>query len=572
MSMRKIYYIVLLLLAVAIVVPSCTEKPVDDPQEQPTPDPEPDPEPDPDPDPDPKPEAAFEITVTSKTELSYTVDIIPADKEMTYFYLTETGKNLADRGLDTPEEIIAYDLEMIQAEAEAYEVTVEELVNEYYINVGDIYALTIQGIPPGEEFVVYAYGVEMVEGMPKPTTELVMLRDTTVASTPVEQPMAITVDVKGTNVDLLFDPLDYTGRYFAFIEPVSSLVQSENPTEDELKAAAMDVWYTFLGTYLRFGFSLEAVMRDYTYEGEQTSSESLDAKTTYMAVAVPIAENGVIYGYPTVKTFTTDDVEMSENVLTLSVKDVKPRSVTMVVDTTTEDPYLVALLTKQYFVDMTDEEIIDYYLTNYGGDMVIYGDLEFPMTGIEPNTEYLMVAFGYQGGVVTTQLYTHEFATPEEIKSDMSVKINYIGHFDVNEVIALSADYADREGYDAMLTWEVVTEPKAASVYRAAYKSAAVANVDDESLKQTLLAGSPKSARVVNFVAYGTEYVCCAVAVDENGNVSDLYRTEPISVTYETRGEAQDFLNYISSSPSQASIESLVIGLPAEKVCMPVVR
>ncbi|MBO7185846.1 MAG: hypothetical protein J6V59_03000 [Alistipes sp.] len=570
--MRKVYYLLLLLLAVAIVVPSCTEKPVDDPQEQPTPDPDPDPDPDPEPDPDPKPEAAFEITVTDKTELSYTIDIIPADKDMTYFYLTETGKNLADLGLETPEDIIAYDLQMIIAEAEAYEVTVEELVTDYYINVGDIYALTIQGIPPGEEFVVYAYGVEMVEGMPKPITELVMLRDTTVASTPVEQPMAITVDVKGTNVDLLFDPLDYTGRYFAFLEPVSSLVQSENPTEEELEAAAMDVWYTLLSTYLRFGFSLDAVMRDFTYEGEQTSSESLDAKTTYMAVAVPVAENGVIYGYPTIKTFTTDDVEMSENVLTLSVRDIKPRSVTMVVETTTEDPYLVALLTKQYFVDMTDEEIIDYYLTNYGGDMVISGDLEFPMTGIEPNTEYLMVAFGYQGGVVTTQLYTHEFATPEEIKSDMSVKINYIGHFDVNEVIALSADYADREGYDAMLTWEVVTEPKAAAVYRAAYKSAAAANVDDESLKQTLLAGQPKSARVVNFVAYDTEYVCCAVAVDENGNVSDLYRTEPISVTYETRGEAQDFLNYISSSPSQASIESLVIGLPAEKVCMPVVR
>lgn len=564
MSMRKIYFLVLLLLAVAIVVPSCTEKPVDNPQEEPTPEP--------DPEPDPKPEAAFEITVTDKTELSYTVDIIPADKEMTYFYLTKTGKNLADQGLDTPEEIIAYDLEMIQAEAEVYGMSVEELVNDYYINVGDIYDLTIQGIPPGEEFVVYAYGVEMVEGMPKPTTELVMLRDTTVASTPVEQPMSITVDVEGANVDLLFDPLDYTGRYFIFIEPVSSLVQSENPTEEELKVAAMDVWYTFLSVYLQFGFSIDVVMRDYTYEGEQTSSESLNANTKYMAVAVPVADNGVVYGYPTVKTFTTGDVEMSENVLTLSVRDVKPRSVTLVVETTNDDPYLVALLTKKYYVDMTDEEIIDYYLANFGGDMVINGDLEYPMTGIEPNTEYLMVAFGYQGGVVTTQLYTHEFATPEEIKSDMSVKINYIGHFDVKEVIALNAGYADYANREAMLAWEVVTEPKAAAIYRAAYKIDALANVDDEVLKQTLLARQPNEARVVTFVAYGTEYVCCAVAVDENGNISDVYRTEPISVTYETRGNAQDFLDYMSSSPSQASIESLVVGPSAKSVCMPVVR
>jgi hypothetical protein len=222
---------------------------------------------------------------------------------------------------------------------------------------------------------------------------------------------------------------------------------------------------------------------------------------------------------------------------------------------------------------MTDTEIIDYYLTNFGGDTLIYGDLEYPMTGIEPDTEYLMVAFGYQGGVVTTELFKYEFATPEEVQADITISVNYIGHFDVDEVIALNEGYVDYEQYDAILTWEVVSEPRAAYIYRAAYKSAMLANVDDETLKANLLNGSPKTTfRVTNFVAYGTEYVCCAVAVDENGNVSNLYRTEPISVTYETRGDAQYFLDYVSSSPSQASIESLVIGLPAEKVCMPVVR
>lgn len=501
------------------------------------------------------------ITVKSVTELSYTIDIIPADKEMEYIYLCETGKNLASHGLETPEQIIAYDLQMIIAEAEAFGESVEELMRDYYINVGDITDLTINGIPPGEEFVVYAYGVEMVDGMPVPSTEFVIVRGTTLESTPIEVAIDATAVVNGTSVDIAVDPLSYAGSYFIFAEPVASIVEMQNPTNEELQRAAMDVWYRNLCTYLRSGFSVEVTLQQFTYSGPFTLTENFDANTQYMLAVVPVAENGVVYGYPTVVLFQTEEVGKSDNILTISVKDIKPRDVTICVTTTNDDPYQLACFTKEYFASMTDQEIIDYYLTNYGDDFIINGDLEYPMTGLEPNTEYLIAAFGCEGGVATTDLFRYEFATPEEVIADITLSINVIGHFDTQEVAAINSNYADYTSYDAIFSWELVAEPNAAYYYRASYKSAQLNNVSDEAIIESLLSGSPKtSARVTNFVAYGTEYVCCAIAVDGNGNLSNLYRTEPIAINYENRSDAQVFINYMHpTQASRSSFESLVI-------------
>ena len=348
----------------------------------------------------PEKPAAIAIEIKNVTELSYTFDIIPQDKELEYIYINETGKNLAALGLETPEQIIEYDLQMIIAEAEAFNESVEELMYEYYINQGDIKDMTINGIPPGEEFVVYAYGVELVDGLPVPTTEFFEVRGTTLESTPIEVELSASAVVNGTSVDIAIDPLTYDGRYFIFAEPVASIVESQNPTNEELMSAAMDIWYQNLSVYLRYGFSLEATLDQFTYSGPISVTESFDANTQYLLAVVPIADSGLVYGYPTVVLFQTEEVGKSDNVLTISVGNIKPREVTIFVETTNNDPYLLACFTKEYFDHMTDQEIIDYYLTNYGDDFAIYGDLEYPMTGLEPNTEYLIAAFGCEGGVV----------------------------------------------------------------------------------------------------------------------------------------------------------------------------
>ena len=254
MSMRKIYYLFLLLAAVAIVVPSCTDKPIDEPQkEEPTPEPEPEPTPEPS-------DAPFEIVLTGKTELSYTVDIIPKDKEMLYVRLNSTMDVFNKLGIDTPEEIIAYDIDLMVKEAEAFEMSVEELFNEYYAKMGDMYGETVQGVAPGKEFIIYAYGMKIENGMPVATTDVVALRDTTIDSTPVEHAMDVATKVNGTSVEVTIDTKGYEGSYFSFVEPIANWASTPNPTDEELQELAMEMWYDSLIAYLYYGFSVELAM------------------------------------------------------------------------------------------------------------------------------------------------------------------------------------------------------------------------------------------------------------------------------------------------------------------------
>lgn len=559
--MRKLYFLFLLLAAVAIVVPSCTENNIDEPQkEDPQPEPEPEPEPEPGPEPEPS-NAPFEITLTGKTELSFTVDIIPQDKDMLYVRLHSTMDVFNELGIDTPEEIVAYDVDLMVKEAAAFEMSVEELFYEYYAKVGDMFGYTVQGIAPGKEFIIYAYGVKIEDGMPVATTDVVTYRDTTIASTPVEHAMDIAAAVNGTSVALTIDTKGYEGSYFSFVEPIANWTSTPNPTDEELQELAMEMWYDSLIAYLYYGFSVELAMDYLTFQGNLNDSVSLEVNTDYFVAAVPIADSGVVYAYPSVRTFTTGEVAMSDNVLTLSVSDVKPRQVTIHVETTNNDPYFVACFTKQRFADMTDEQIIAYYVDNYPMDYPIEGDLDYEMGGLEPNTEYFIAAFGYQSGVVTTGLFTYDFTTPEEVLADIQVTLGFCGYFDTAEVAAINSAYeAYVDSCDVLLAYEVISTPQAASVYRALYQTAQVANVPDSQLSEVLIQAGAKSASAVHFVSYDMNYTICAVVVDQNGNISDVYRSENINTAYEGRGDAWDFINY--KHPSRASFESVVIEAP----------
>lgn len=76
----------------------------------------------------------------------------------------------------------------------------------------------------------------------------------------------------------------------------------------------------------------------------------------------------MVYAYPTIKTFETGEVGKSENILTISIIDLKPRVATVSVKTTNNDPYLLACFEKEHFLGMSDDEIINYYLTNINSD------------------------------------------------------------------------------------------------------------------------------------------------------------------------------------------------------------
>ena len=548
--MRKIFNLVLIVASLGIMIVGCenstppTTEPTpenpNDGKEPENPDDPKDPE-------QPDPDAPFVIDVIEKTELSFMYNVYPKDKEMEYIYLTDTAKNLAKNNVTTDQDIPAFDLELFKREAELYGTTVEEHVRKYYITTGEVRMVEVMGIPPGDEFVVYAYGVEFVDGLPIPTTEVIAAHDTTLTVEMVEHEMEIDIALDGCTAEVTTKPANFKGNYFTFVEQTALYFPDSVPTEEQLKEVAIDIYYRSLALYLQFGFPVDAAIQELTIRGTYTSTQSLMAETDYFAAIVPIDSNtGLIYAYPTVETFKTSAVEPSDNNIAISVSDIKPREATVTVTPSNDDPYIVACFESAPFEGMSGDEIIAYYLENLPAQS-LGGGFSYTFTGLTPNTDHFIAAFGYEGGVVTTKLFRADFKTDYEAVADIKIECNILGGFDLAEVAALNSSYQSLidSGYVALCAYEFITTPQAAGIQYGLYVRASTEGISDELRRVNIMDNREikTSFTPVNFIdRWGKEYVILAVARDEAGNPSELYKSEPFTLTYDTRGSAEEFL------------------------------
>lgn len=491
-------------------------------------------------------EAPFEIELVEKNEMSFVYNVYPKDKSMEYIYLFDTAKNLAANNVTSDEQIPALLLETIKREAQEFGTSVEEHVRTYYITTGDVEQVEVNGIPPGDEFVIYVYGVEFVDGMPEPSTEVVTLHDTTVEVEVGVMPIDIKVEVDGGTATVTTDPGEYNGAYFILVDELALHFPDTTPTEEQLVEKATELYYRSLALYLQFGFSVELALQEITYTGINTDKYDLDAETEHFVIAVPVDTNkGIMTAYPTVKTFATGEIGASSNVISITVSDIKPREATITVVPSNDDPYIVAFFESAYYEGKSDKEIIDDYFSHYPPTPA-GGEFTYTMTGLNPNTEYFVAAFGYEGGVVTTELFKEYFATLEELSAEITVELNIVGIFDLAEVAALNnmyQTYIDNYGYEALLGYEFKTTPQAASIQYGLYKSYSIEGLSDDMLYQMVLNTQIKTTfDPTNFVKWGEEYVILAIARDDDGNPSSLLRSEPILCLYDNRDDAAEFI------------------------------
>ena len=79
--------------------------------------------------------------------------------------------------------------------------------------------------------------------------------------------------------------------------------------------------------------------------------------------------------------------------------------------------------------------MLDYDLSTYTGVV------QSSVVGLEPDTEYIALAFGYYGGVVTTDLFSYEFKTePEGVCENSVIGITHNGPYSLAELEAAMPD------------------------------------------------------------------------------------------------------------------------------------
>ncbi|MBO7284248.1 MAG: BACON domain-containing protein [Bacteroidales bacterium] len=501
-------------------------------------------------------DASFEFEITSLTEVELVFNVLPKDKDIYYIYFAETLKFLEDSGVETDQDIIDNDMKYFIDEAEMYGISLEENVMDYYAYKGDVIGASFLGATPGTDYVIYAYGFEFVDGEMNIITELCKLQVTTKDVEVADAFMGVDVTVNGVSATVSYDAGDYDGRYFAFVEDVTYLLgDGEIPAEEDIPAIVTDIWYEYLSLYLQYGFSIEMLFGEFTQMGSAQVTYDLYANSTWVAAALPIDERGVAIAHPTVEVFETETVEPSDNQIDIEVYDIQARKAYVTLTPSNDDVYVFACMSSQYLSGMDDEEILNFIIESYYYNLTpISGPITYELQGITPDTEYQVLAFGYSGGVATTTLFKELFTSAPEAQSDVSVTAEVRGIFDMAAVAAIDPNYD--MGYAAFIIIDYIIDGDYTDLYYGIYKAASVSQATDDQIKESLMSRSPKtSTRGVQMLSvYDESYVITAVAVDTEGNVSRLYRSEPFTLV---AGETDDPEYFFDLVQGQASVTSL---------------
>ena len=257
------------------------------------------------------------------------------------------------------------------------------------------------------------------------------------------------------------------------------------------------------------------------------------ALTEYIVFACKWDEDCKLTGEPAYKWHTTADVPMSDNVITVTVgDDVDQSSFYVDVKTTNNDPYVMIAEPSEFMAGMSDNEIYAHLMEDYGTwgilNFVYEGSLAGRMTGLEPDTEYTMVVFGYKAGKQTTAMQKFTVRTApagpaEDCKFDFELLEAGSNSLKVAVTPTDAAHFYYWYAYPADATADEVKKDITDLINNSYYGD--MYEFSYYELSQG------KSTGTISFLAPETEYRVAAVVMDEETGafLADVIFSEPFS-------------------------------------------
>lgn len=294
-------------------------------------------------------------------------------------------------------------------------------------------ALVYEDLKPNTNYVLYAYGIT-TDG--ERTTDIVSLN----VKTLVAHKGSITFDINVTEdnhiLNINITPSHKGVAYYYDIITDATLREwmVEYRTND-MKECIQHYIDSTVEEYLYWGDITDAseFFDWYSYTTNVNDQYECVANTNYIIFACKWNDKCQLSGDVAYIEHTSAGVEPSTNVITLTLSDVGQTSVKVETTTTTNDSYVIMGVPTYEWEGYTDEEIYSwimaYYGTFYITDYVFEGNVSGTFSGMDPNTEYTFVAFGYEAGIRTTDTMVRATATtlpagdPADCTFDFQVEV-----------------------------------------------------------------------------------------------------------------------------------------------------
>ena len=485
----------------------------------------------------------FELSITSSTSTSCSTLITPSNSDYAYIaYMSEVDYFLG-AGITTAEELFQDDYNYFMGFAQQVNAPYlyEFFLANFFAYEGE-QSIQWTGMMPGKEYVLYVYAIEFNEAnndytMASPVTyQMVTLKGEEL--TEVHFDVDVTVD--GPNASYTIEPQNWDGKYYLTVYEQGDYMYRDTPADDAYAELVSSVWLDMMAQLLASGYSADSLMELMCLQGPEQYSELLKASTNYAMVlyAVEMVDGlPQVASKPQVVNFRTEEVGASSMTIDIKLENKYVRVADVIITPSTNDPYTVAIVAKNEVPDKSDEEIIawlhkSFYMESY------QGEIRSHINSFKPETEYSILAYGYYGDVVTTDLYRLDFVTDAESECENSVvRVDFNGPYSLMELEAYDSDHYYNYGMFETMGWfamwsEIFTEQPSQDVFYCIYSAQEVAVYGEQAVFDDLVSYSCPATQLLTG-QNGTLYVMCAVTMDYRGNFSEMWMSEPFMYNYD---------------------------------------
>ena len=490
---------------------------------------------------DPVDKPDFVIEVKNITDTSVEFTITPEDEEMTYIAMMTTKEYF-----DEFEDDDAYIMDdLMWLDDAAYDAGVE--LSEYLEGVLKKGAIgdTQDMLDPETEYIVYAFGLSN-NGIV--TTSLYKQTFTTLSTELTELNFEIEVtDIGYDTATITVTPDNDKAFYFV---NVFSLEDYQNYGGDE--SAFVAHINKLRNYYYGLGATADQMVANLGYVGAKSLSvEDLRAGTKYMAYAIGIDERFVANSVATVVEFETVAAQTSDLTFEVELTNIEYDHIEgSVTPSNNDDTYICSV---QYASALEWSESEEALVESIVNDITAWGKIEDSLrkgvmsldgiSGLQSETDYIIVCFGYDGAPTTAPHITHFTTTaatgnPEDLVVEFEV--SDITHNSVKVTTIPSVGvyyftyYVEKEEFDLLIDEYGTVDASVA--YLANSEIDYGAEWFDCSRAEYLYdlgASLGKEKNFYNQLEPSTDYIAYAIAVDiqsgelasDKGFVSDVFRT-----------------------------------------------
>lgn len=369
----------------------------------------------------------LKIALSGVTATGVTFSVTTSEPDLTWIPMVTYKEGF--EYWDTPDELFDSDIEYFKYLADINDQTLTEFLTTM-VATGSMVDVYLDGLQPSTDYVLYAYGVT-IDG--RRTTDIVSEPFRT--DDPYEGDITFAFEVKEEDFVLEYSITpSHTGvPYYYGIVPAVQLDQWKAQYGNDLRTAIQKgeidpsieelVNYGMIsgpGGY--FDVFSESDVVDWGYF-------EVIASTKYVLFAAKWDEQCQLIGPVSIYEHTSASVESSENQITLEAVNVTQSTVDAVVTVTTDDPYAVIPIRKIEVEGMADDEIFAYLVNKYDyilSEYTFIGDKTRTYSKLRPDNDYILFAFGYKAGVMTTsEMDKVEFRTlPAGDPADCTFEFN----------------------------------------------------------------------------------------------------------------------------------------------------